>query len=180
MRQGRFIAVVGPSGVGKDSLIEALIAAEPDFHRVRRVITRPRDAGGEDFEGVSREVFEARRDNGDFALWWEAHGLLYGIPASVHRMLSLGVDTLANLSRAHLEQAAAVFPAFHVLHVTAATEVLAARLAARERETVDQVRARLARQVPLPEGLPVTHVDNGGWLSDCVDQALGALYPEKA
>ncbi|MFO7920141.1 MAG: phosphonate metabolism protein/1,5-bisphosphokinase (PRPP-forming) PhnN [Nioella sp.] len=179
MRPGRFIAVVGPSGVGKDSLMEALIAAEPDFHRVRRVITRPRDAGGEDFESVSRETFAARRDRGDFALWWEAHGLLYAIPASVHRTLALGIDALANLSRAQLEQAAAVFPAFHVLHVTAAPEVLAARLAARGRETADQVRARLARQVPLPKGLPVTEVDNGGRLADAVDAALSALYPDR-
>lgn len=160
--------------------MEALVAAEPDFHRVRRVITRMPGAEGEDFEAVTRASFEARRDNGDFALWWEAHGMLYAIPASVHRTLAIGVDALANLSRAQLAQAAAVFPAFHVLHVTAAPEVLARRLAARGRETVEEVRARLARQVPLPTGLPVTVVDNGGRLADAVEQALAALYPEKA
>ena len=179
MTNGRFIAVVGPSGVGKDSLMEALIASQPDFHRVRRVITRPRDAGGEDFEGVTREQFEARRDAGAFALWWAAHDMLYGIPASVHRTLGLGIDVLANLSRAQLPAAQRVFPTLHVLHVTAAPEVLAARLSARGRETPDQIRARLAREVPLPEGLPVTRIDNGGRLSDSVAAALSALYPER-
>lgn len=179
MRQGRFIAVVGPSGVGKDSLMEALIAAEPDFHRVKRVITRPSEAGGEVFEGVTREVFAVRRDAGEFALWWTAHGLLYGIPATVHRTLALGVDVLANLSRAQLDSAARAFPTMHVLHVTATPEVLARRLASRGRETPDQIRTRLAREVALPVGLRVTEIDNSGPLSTSVEEALCALYPER-
>lgn len=179
MSTGRFIAVVGPSGVGKDSVMEALIAAQPDFHRVRRVITRPSAAGGENFEGVSRDEFETRRDAGAFALCWSAHGLFYGIPASVHRTLSLGVDVLANLSRAQLLAAAEVFPGLHVLHITAAPDVLARRLAARGRETPEDICARLAREVSLPEGLRVTEVDNGGRLQDSVEAALAALYPER-
>ena len=178
MTPGRFIAVVGPSGVGKDSVMEALIAANPDFHRVRRVITRPAAAGGEDFEGVTPEAFEARRAAGEFALWWPAHGLLYGIPASVHRTLGLGVDVLANLSRAQLAAADATFVGLHVLHITAEPEVLARRLAARGRETPEDIRARLAREVPLPDGLRVTRIDNGGRLDDSVQAALSALYPE--
>jgi len=176
---GRFIAVVGPSGVGKDSLIEALVAGHPDFHRVKRVITRPSAAGGEDFEGVSREEFDTRRAADGFALWWAAHGLHYGIPASVHRTLMLGIDVLANLSRAQLLAAAEVFPTLHVLHITAPAEVLAHRLALRGRETPDDIRARLAREVALPVGLSVTEVDNGGRLADSVKAALSALYPER-
>lgn len=178
-RPGRFIAVVGPSGVGKDSVMEALIAAHPDFHRVKRAITRPATAGGEDFESVTRDEFEARRAAGGFALWWTAHGLLYGIPASVCKTLALGVDVLANLSRAQLSQASEVFETLHVLHITARPEVLARRLAARGRETPDDIRARLARDVPLPDGLRVTRIDNGGQLDDSVRAALSALYPER-
>jgi ribose 1,5-bisphosphokinase len=180
MTRGRFIAVVGPSGVGKDSVMEALAAAHPDLHRARRVITRAPDAGGEDFEGVSRADFAARCDAGDFALWWEAHGILYAIPASVRRTLALGEDVLANLSRKALVRASEVFDTLQVLHVTAAPEVLAGRLAARGRETPAEIRARLARQAPVPEGLPVIEIDNGGSLSDSVRAALAALYPERA
>jgi len=178
MTQGRFIAVVGPSGVGKDSVMEALIAANPDFHRVRRAITRPAAAGGEDFEGVTPAEFDARRAAGGFALWWSAHGLLYGIPASVHKTLALGVDVLANLSRAQLAAAAGTFPTLHVLHITAEPEVLARRLAARGRETPEDIRARLSREVSLPDDLRVTQIDNGGRLDDSVQAALSALYPE--
>ena len=50
---GAVFAVVGPSGAGKDTLIEAARQARPDLVIVRRFITRPESAGGEDFHGVT-------------------------------------------------------------------------------------------------------------------------------
>ncbi|MFD1807738.1 hypothetical protein ACFSHQ_04955 [Gemmobacter lanyuensis] len=41
----RIVAVVGPSGAGKDTLMDAACAARPDLRRVRRWITRPAEAG---------------------------------------------------------------------------------------------------------------------------------------
>ncbi|MGB0905008.1 MAG: phosphonate metabolism protein/1,5-bisphosphokinase (PRPP-forming) PhnN, partial [Mangrovicoccus sp.] len=37
---GRFIAVVGPSGVGKDSVMAGLMERRPDLLLAKRVITR--------------------------------------------------------------------------------------------------------------------------------------------
>lgn len=177
---GRLIAVVGPSGVGKDSVMEALCAERPDLVRVRRVITRAPEAGGEDFEAVGAALFAARAAGGDFALHWQAHGLSYGIPREVHQVLARGQDALANLSRAMLGQAARVFPGLHVLHVTARPEVLAARLAARGREGRAEIARRLARPAPaFPEGLTVTEIDNSGRLDRAVAAAMAALYPER-
>ena len=180
MTQGRFIAVVGPSGVGKDSVMEALCAARPDLYRVRRVITRGAEAGGEDYEPVSREMFQTRVANGDFALHWEAHGLSYGIPSGVASRLSAGQDALANLSRSMLDAAASVFAEVHVLSITASPDVLAQRLADRGRETPADIAARLARTAPpMPQGVRVTQIDNSGALADSVATALAALYPAK-
>ncbi|HMB13658.1 MAG TPA: phosphonate metabolism protein/1,5-bisphosphokinase (PRPP-forming) PhnN, partial [Roseovarius sp.] len=50
MTKGRLIAVVGPSGVGKDTLMRAMVAERPNLRRVRRVITRRADDGGEGHE----------------------------------------------------------------------------------------------------------------------------------
>ncbi|WP_284266169.1 phosphonate metabolism protein/1,5-bisphosphokinase (PRPP-forming) PhnN [Roseicyclus amphidinii] len=179
-RSGRFIAVVGPSGVGKDSVMEALCAKRPDLVRIRRVITRAEAAGGEDFEGITPALFAARAAGGDFALHWQAHGLFYGIPREAQKVLARGQDALANLSRGMLGRAARVFPELHVLHITARPEVLAERLAARGRESRAEIARRLARPaVAFPEGLRVTEIDNSGPLDRAVTAALAALYPER-
>lgn len=180
MSGGRFIAVVGPSGVGKDSLIEAICAARPELHRVRRAITRNPDLGGEDFEAVGSALFAARAAGGDFALHWRAHDLGYGIPAAVRQVLGRGQDAIANLSRGVLGRAAQEFGQLHVLHVTAAPDVLAQRLAARGRESRGDIARRLARRVaPFPDGLLITEIDNSGSLEASVEAALAALYPER-
>ncbi|MBY6004530.1 phosphonate metabolism protein/1,5-bisphosphokinase (PRPP-forming) PhnN [Salipiger bermudensis] len=177
----RFFAVVGPSGVGKDTLMEALAARVPGLHLVRRVITRPESAGGEAFEGVSEADFEARVATGDFALHWRAHGLRYGVPASVDAVLAEGRPALCNLSRAVLPEAAERFAAMRVLHVTARPEVLARRLAGRGRESEDEIATRLARAgFPLPGGLDVVEIDNSGALEAAVAAALAALQPVRA
>ncbi|WP_445943555.1 phosphonate metabolism protein/1,5-bisphosphokinase (PRPP-forming) PhnN [Roseicyclus sp.] len=176
---GRFIAVVGPSGVGKDSVMAGLCDARPDLVRVRRVITRTPDAGGEDYEAVSPALFAARAAGGDFALHWQAHGLSFAIPRSTHDILDRGQDALANLSRAMLSRAAHVFGTLTVLHVTATPDVLAQRLAVRGREGRAEIARRLARPAPdFPQDLPIVEIDNSGQLDRAVAAALAALYPE--
>ena len=182
MSRGRFIAVVGPSGVGKDSVMEGLVAARPDLTRVRRVITRPSEAGGEAFDGIDETGFARMRAAGMFALDWQAHGLSYGIPATVHEVLADGRDALANLSRGVVSQAMEVFGPthVHVLAVTARPEILAGRLAGRGRESAAEIAARLARAAPLmPLGVRVTEIDNSGALEGSIAAALTALYPER-
>ena len=178
---GRLIAVVGPSGVGKDSVMAGMARAEPRLSLVRRVITRPADAGGEDFDGVERATFDRMRDAGAFALWWAAHDLHYGIPASVDVALAADQDCVANLSRGVLTQAQARFAHLHVISLVARPEVLAERLGARGRESRAQIAERLARAGSgLPAGITAHEVDNSGALEDTLATALARLYPVKA
>jgi ribose 1,5-bisphosphokinase len=167
------VLVVGPSGSGKDTLLAAArqaLAEDPRFRFVRRVITRPADAGGEAHEAVTPEQF-ARLD---FALRWDAHGLSYGIPADVVDDIGCGRVVVANVSRTVIAEAARRFPA-RVVEVTAPADVLAARLTSRARENAEDVAARLSRSVVVPDHVHVETVTNDDSLEEGVAQFLAAL-----
>ncbi len=178
---GQVFAVVGPSGAGKDTLMTAAVRIRPDLVLIRRVITRPASAGGEDFDGVSEAAFDRRKAAGDFALDWRAHGLRYGIPVAIHSLLDDGRDVMFNGSRAALTLAQARFPTLVVVLVTAPIPVLTARLAMRGRETRDDIAARLQRApFRLPDGIVAHVVSNAGTLDDGIGQFLAALQPVRA
>ncbi|THV12016.1 phosphonate metabolism protein/1,5-bisphosphokinase (PRPP-forming) PhnN [Rhizobium rhizophilum] len=165
---GTLIAVVGPSGVGKDSLMDIArhhFAGRDNLRFVRRVITRAEDAVGEDHHAVTPEAFEELSKSGAFAVSWQAHGLGYGIPADVYDDLASGHVVIANGSRSALDAFRAAFPQLVVVNVTARPEILAKRLATRGRETAADIEARLARSSePLPPDLHVVTIDNSGEL----------------
>ncbi|MEC3862582.1 phosphonate metabolism protein/1,5-bisphosphokinase (PRPP-forming) PhnN [Mesobacterium sp. TK19101] len=177
---GRLIAVVGPSGVGKDSVMAGIAAAAPGIRPVRRVITRPREMGGEIHIAASEMEFARLRDAGGFCLHWDAHGLSYGIPVKVLRSVQDGAERMVNLSRAVLPEAQALFPALTVLHVTARPETLALRLAGRGRESAEEIARRLDRAGHgLPAGIAALDLPNDGPLDDTVARALRLLQPER-
>jgi ribose 1,5-bisphosphokinase len=164
------VLVVGPSGAGKDTLLEAArqsLADDPRFRFARRVITRPADAGGEAHEAVSPEEFAKRV----FALQWQAHGLSYGVPADV---IDGGAVVVANVSRTVIAEAARRYPV-RVIEITAPAAVLAARLASRQRESASDVAARLSRHVDLPPDVAVETVMNDASLDEGVARFLAAL-----
>lgn len=171
-------AVVGPSGAGKDTLIAGALRARPGLRLVRRTITRPAGAGGEEFDSVTEAEFAARKARGVFALDWQAHGLCYGIP---REQVAGPGDVVFNGSRAALPLAAQVFPELRVILVTAPDAVLAARLAARGREDEADIRARLARAAfTLPKGISATVVVNDGTAEEGIARLLAALHPVSA
>src|SRR4051812_42383259 len=95
---GRMIAVVGPSGAGKDTLMAhaaRFFEDRDDIIFVRRIITRDPAAGGEEHDGVSEAEFEALESAGRFAVSWQAHGLRYGIPAETRDAVDKGRIVIA-------------------------------------------------------------------------------------
>ncbi len=178
---GKLIYLMGPSGSGKDSLIEA--AREPllamNCEIIRRVITRSAESVGEDAVGVTPEEFERRRQAGDFALAWHANGLAYGIPVEMDQWLKGGRNVLVNGSRANLRQAQELYPTLVPVLLTVRDEVLRERLLKRGRETLEQIDARLARNALFKDrrasDTPVNLIDNSGDLATAVNQLLDVL-----
>jgi ribose 1,5-bisphosphokinase len=145
---GTLFLVVGPSGVGKDTLMDgakAALALNKNYVFPARFITRPADAGGEQHIEVNAENFQIAVSSGHYALSWHAHGLGYGIPVSIKAMLESGHHVVVNVSRSVLDQARDAFVNVRIISISAPSDVLAKRLAARGRETTGEIDERIQR-----------------------------------
>lgn len=167
---GAMVVVVGPSGAGKDSVMAYAarhFSGQDRVAFVRRVITRPADAGGEAHEAIDAEGFRRRAAEGAFAVSWDAHGLSYGIPRETLDRLAGGVTLIANGSRSALADFADAYPRLKVVLITARPDVLAARLAARGRESREAIMRRLERTVPeIVVAADTVVIDNSGPLEE--------------
>jgi len=176
---GLFVPVIGPSGVGKDSVMAYAarrLAGHPGIVFVRRVVTRPADAGGEDHDSLDEAAFLARAADGGFSLHWSAHGLHYGLPLSARADVDAGKVVVANLSRTMIAEARRRFPAVQPVVVTAARPVVAARLAARGRESEAEIARRLARLEDWHDTADAVPIDNSGPLALAGERLASLLH----
>jgi ribose 1,5-bisphosphokinase len=173
---------MGPSGSGKDSLIEAskLRLQASGIEVSTRVITRSAEAKGEEAISVSVEEFARLRASGALALDWQANGLAYGIPVQIDQWLAQCRHVLVNGSRAYLEQARSRYPDLLAIRLDVDPTVLRHRLLARGREPIEQIEERMARGHRLqdvPASL-VRTLDNSGSLHDAVEGLFRILQEE--
>lgn len=181
-RPGVLFLVVGPSGVGKDSLINGArrsLDRDPGFWFPKRLITRPADAGGEAHLAMTSVDFDRLRAEGAFMLSWRAHGHGYGIPIAVKEALARGRSVVVNVSRQVIDEARHQWSPLRVMLITAPRDALRGRLVGRGRETADEIEGRLdqvdAYQVA---GDDVREVINAGDLERAIDRFVATLGNE--
>lgn len=173
---GALVLVVGPSGAGKDFLMQLArerLADDTDVVFARRVVTRP-SGPSEDHDTLTPDAFAAARSSGAFCLSWSANGLDYGLPSRLAEELALGRTVVANGSRAAVPEARRRFPRVVCVLVTAPADVLAARLATRRR--AENIDARLIRGATVDMGSPADAViDNVGSPEDGAACLVGII-----
>lgn len=173
---GRLVLVVGPSGAGKDTLLRLAQAACADDDGIvfpRRVVTREASAA-EDNLFASHESFRQTLATGGFALHWEAHGHLYGVPRATDDAIAAGRTVVVNISRTVIALARRTYANVTVVMVTAPPDILAERLAARSRPSDGPAQARLARSIAASEVAPDVTIANIGSAEQHAAQ-LGAI-----
>ncbi|MDD7911775.1 phosphonate metabolism protein/1,5-bisphosphokinase (PRPP-forming) PhnN [Pseudovibrio exalbescens] len=180
---GGLVIVVGPSGAGKDSLIDGFkadAAGHNELMFVKRLITRPAEAGSEDHEEVGYTELEAMIKKDEVALSWAAHNLLYALPKSVDAHIAAGGVAIANGSRRIIPYALLKYEHVLVVHITAPVEVLAERLAQRGRETAEDIANRLKRaEMTFGSAPNVARIENVGSIEEGVrklSEAISTFY----
>lgn len=200
---GSLVLVVGPSGAGKDTLLDRARARlrlysdrgsglgsdlddragyaphsdeDGPIRFVRRLITRPAQSGGEAHREIDEATFNRLVACGDYALGWRAHGLGYLLPSSVDEGIAAGLTMVANGSRRIFQLAANRYENLYIVNITAPIDILAERLAARGRESRADIKARLARSVEdLPTTGHVFHIVNDRTVEEGAEALLAVL-----
>lgn len=173
------VLIVGPSGVGKDALISYCRSGLAGVEAVvfpRRAVTRAAGAGGEDHDTISEGEFARRAAAGGFSLSWRAHGLGYGVPATIENELAAGRTVVVNVSRSIVDEARGRYRPLTVVSVVASPDILAVRLRGRGRETDEDIVRRLERAASVEvDGPDVVRLDNSGALETAGEALLRLL-----
>ena len=149
-KRGTLFLIVGPSGVGKDTLISASRDQLSNTHIFpKRFITRPATPDAEEHISVTQAAFEELERHGFFALTWQAHGQHYGIPVTITDELARGHHVVINVSRSSVQEAKRLYEPVRIVLITASGETLKHRLEERNRDTPEDVQARLLRMVDV-------------------------------
>jgi guanylate kinase len=147
-RRGRLIVLSGPSGVGKDTVIQQLLPLRPSLRRPAGYTTRtprPGEIDGRDYSFVDLETFQAMEAGDRFLETASVHGNRYGTSRErVAELLDAGSDVLLKpdvQGAAQLRDAGA--DAIFVFLMPPSREVLSQRLQDRETESEEELAVRI-------------------------------------
>jgi guanylate kinase len=143
------VIISGPSGVGKDTIIEALQQRDhrPAYHYVVTCTTRgrrPNEVDGVSYNFVSLAEFMALRDAGELLEANEVHGNWYGTPrAGVRAALAGGQHAILKIDVQGARVVKACAPeALLIFVVPPSLDTLVEHLKARRTESAEQLEIR--------------------------------------
>ena len=184
---GLLFVVSGPSGAGKDSLVEALRERRSSVRYSVSATTRaPRtdERNGEHYFFLAQEEFELLRDGGRLLEWREYNGNLYGTPCDyVEESLTEGYDVIMKPEVNGALAVKAAYPdAVLIFLVPDRFSHLRERLLARRTETNEEIARRLEiaqREMKFIRSFDYIVVNEQDRLEDAVRDLEAILQAER-
>lgn len=147
---GNLVVLLGPSAVGKSTVVARLKAEVPDLYFSVSMTTRaprPGEVDGKDYFFVSREEFDQHIAAGEMLEWADIHGGLQrsGTPAKpVTDALAAGKPVLVEVDLVGARSMMQAMPEAHTVFLAPPSwEVLVSRLTGRGTESPEVIERRL-------------------------------------
>lgn len=178
--KGRLVIITGPSGVGKDSVIEEL-QRQLHIQRVRTTTSRPQRPHDRPYTHVRRDQFRRMIAQGKFVEWAKVYGQYYGTTRNALRraLRASGIAVLANDPQGARTMQRQYPEALTIFLKPPSLRSLASRLRQRKQDSPDAIRRRLfaARKELRLAGLFATAIINrDGQLSAAVRQVRRFIH----
>lgn len=143
------IVISGPSGVGKDTVVERMKTRSLPFHFVVTATTRPprqEETHGVDYFFSSKDEFAEMIENGELLEYAFVYNDFKGIPQSqVRQALASGKDVVMRLDVQGAATIRELCPEAVLIFLTTENEEeLVERLKARKSEKPDELKLRIA------------------------------------
>lgn len=140
--------VVAPSGAGKSSLVNALLAEDPAICLSISCTTRaprPAEVDGRDYRFVSVEAFERMQQSNQLLEWALVHGNYYGTPRDrIDEATALGQDVLLEIDWQGARQVKQRYPqAIGIFVLPPSIAALEERLQARGQDSQEVIARRI-------------------------------------
>lgn len=179
--------VSGPSGVGKDSVLDQVKALHPEYHYAVTVTTRAMRTGereGASYHFRSREDFQRMLAEGELLEWATVYDNFYGTPKfELRRAAAEGRDIVVKVDIQGAASIRALVPqAILVFIAPQSPQELTDRLATRSTETPEQLASRteaVRRELEAMHSFDYVVVNRHGALGQAVADTVAILRAEK-
>ncbi len=180
------IVVSGPSGAGKDSIVDALIQRGVPMKKAITATTRsprPGELDGVDYHFVSRDDFGRMIEGDQLLEWAEVYGNRYGVPRTqVREALAAGESVIVRTDLQGVANIQRIEPtALTIFVAPPSMESLEKRLVARGGIDEAGVRRRIeeaSSEMELADGFDFTVVNEDGGLEAAVDRTVEIIEAE--
>ena len=147
-KKGKLILFSGPSGVGKDTLLDILLRKDPTLQKSISITTRLKrenEHDGVDYYFITPDDFEAMLDSGDVLEFAKYGKNLYGTPKKpVDKWLSEGKTVILKIEVQGAAKIKKMYPLSTAIFIMPPSlEILEHRLCCRGTEDEDDLVRRL-------------------------------------
>lgn len=181
------VVISGPSGVGKDAVLERMKSSNVPYHFAVTATARPKrenEVDGVDYIFVERDEFQSMIRNDELLEWAEVYGNPYGVPKSpVRQALARGQDVVLKIDVQGADNIRRLVPgAVYVFLSPPGMPELERRLTRRRTESPETLKVRLetaSKELKEAEKYDYVVVNRTGRMDEAVEEIKSIISRER-